>query len=58
MNGTGPSWTANAMSAVGTVLVVAVVGRLAWELLSPLVAPLLGISVLCALALWIRRRRW
>jgi hypothetical protein len=46
------------MSAVGTVLVVAVAGRLAWELLSPLVGPLVGVAVLCALALWLRRRRW
>lgn len=46
------------MSALGTVLAVAVAGRLAWELLSPLAGPLLAMTLLCALVLWIRRRRW
>jgi hypothetical protein len=46
------------MSAVGTVLAVAAVGRLVWELLSPLVGPLLVIAVVCGLVLWIQRRRW
>lgn len=58
MSGPGPSWTARAMSAVGTVLAVAVAGRVAWELLSPLVGPLLIITVLCAAVLWFQRRRW
>lgn len=58
MSSQGPSWTARAMSALGTVLAVAVAGRLAWELLSPLAGPLLAMTLLCALVLWIRRRRW
>lgn len=58
MSRQGPTWTARAMSAVGTVLAVAVAGRLAWELLSPLFGPLLAITVLCAMVLWVRHRRW
>jgi hypothetical protein len=51
--------TARALSAVTTVLVVAVGARLAWELMRPLLGPLLVLVMLLGvLALAVRRRRW
>jgi hypothetical protein len=51
--------TARALSAVTTLLVVAVGARLIWELLHPLVGPLLVLVILLAIvAMVVRRRRW
>lgn len=57
MSGDGQPWTARTMTAAGTLLAVAVAGRLAWEILSPLAAPLLVITVVCVALTRLWRQR-
>lgn len=59
MNGnSGSSWTAKAMTAAGTLVVVAVAGRLVWEILSPLAGYLLVIAIVGAALLKWSGRNW
>ena len=55
----GASLLSRALAAVTTLVVVAVGARLVWELLHPLLGPLLVLlGLLFVIGFAVRRRRW
>ncbi len=59
MSSAPQSWLRRVLAAVATVLVVAVGARLAWEILHPLLGPLLVLfCLLVIIGFLVGRRSW